>query len=99
MVSRRTGETRRVWSRLPGDHELDAVAPDALIAVDLAVQDVKHAVSVGGNVGLVGHQNYGISLLVQIIKQRHYVSGGLRVQIPGRLVRQDYGRIVDQSAG
>jgi hypothetical protein len=52
---------------------------------------VDHAVGVLRNVRLVGDQDDGIALGVQIIKQSHNLIAGLGVQVAGRLI----GRMMD----
>ena len=53
----------------------------------------------GRDVGFVSHQDDGVAVLMQLVKQRHDFGAGGGVQVPGRLISQDEGRIVDQRAG
>src|SRR3974390_1676697 len=69
-----------------------------LVAEHLAVFDVDDAVSILGNVMLVRHQDDGVALLMQAIKQRHDLDAGLRVQVSRGLVGQDDRWAIDQRA-
>ena len=48
---------------------------------------------------VVGDHQHGGSQIVDLLQQRHDFKGALRVQIAGRLVGDDGGRIVHQRAG
>ena len=47
----------------------------------------------------VGHQDDGVSLGVELIEQIHDLFAGLRIQVPGGLVGEDDGRVIDQGSG
>ena len=69
-----------------------------LVAEDLPVANMNHAMRVFGDVVLVRDQNNGISLRVQAIKKCHDFDTRLGVEVTGRLVGQNYRRGIDQGA-
>src|SRR6266481_5877964 len=71
----------------------------AYVTVNDAVFDVDYAVGVFGDVRLVGDQNYGVALLVQLREQGHDLIAGLRIQVAGGFVGQDDRGLIDQGAG
>src|SRR5271169_5704879 len=60
-----------------------------LVALDLAVADVNHAIGVIGDVTLVGHEDDGVALLVQLRKEPHDVLARRGVEVARRLVGQE----------
>src|SRR5208337_5254501 len=72
---------------------------DRFVAFDLSVADMNDAMSVSGDIVLVGHQDDGVSALVEPLEQAHDFLASGRVQIPGGFVGQDDGRVVHQGAG
>ncbi len=69
---------------------------DALIESDLAIANADDAVGVRRNVAFMRHQDDGVALGVKFVEKLHDVHAGLRVEVSGRLVRQDDRRGVDQ---
>ena len=51
-----------------------------------------------GNVGFVRDEHNGVAAGMQALEHRHDFDAGLRVEIPGRLVGEQDGRIVDERA-
>src|SRR3954469_20509656 len=70
----------------------------AFVSANHAVADGDHAVCVLSDVVLVGHHDDGVSLSVQAVHQGHDLVAGLGVEVSRRLVSQNDGRIVDESA-
>ena len=52
-----------------------------------------------GDLRLVGDQDDGDSLLVELLKDGHHFEGGAAIEITGRFIGQQQGRPVDQRAG
>src|SRR5579872_5064054 len=71
----------------------------SLVTGNHTVFDVDHPVGVIGDIGLMGDQYDGVALAMQMGEQGHNLAAGLRIQVSGRLVRQDDRRIVDQRPG
>src|SRR6266404_8092402 len=69
-----------------------------LVGSDLAVADEDDAVRMSRNVVFVRNQDDRISLVIEILKQRHDLVPGLRVQVSRGLIRQHNGRRVYQSS-
>jgi hypothetical protein len=63
-------------------------ALSSFVPIDAAVKDMQHAVSMLGDVWLMRHQNYGVSLAVKLIEETHYLLGSLGVEVSGRFVSQ-----------
>src|SRR5687768_3027257 len=59
------------------------------VALDQAVAQAHDAVRVGGDVVLVGDQDDGVALGVQVAEHAHDLGAGGAVQVAGRLVGQD----------
>src|ERR1700722_20704358 len=70
----------------------------ALVAGNYAVFDVNHAMRVFGNVAFVSHQNDGIALALEAVKQGHNFVASLRVEISGGFVGQDNRRVIHQGS-
>ena len=69
----------------------------ALVGEDAAVAHRHHAVGVGGDVGLVRHQDDRDAFLAVELRQRlHDLVRGARVKIAGRLVGKEQARRIDQ---
>ena len=67
---------------------------------DLTVAERHDARAVLGDVHLVRDQHHGdAALLVQALEDPHHFDAGPRVEVPGRLVREQDRRVVDQRAG
>ncbi len=74
-------------------------AAGGLVGEDLAVADVDDAVGVFGDVGLVSDEDDSVAFPVKLVEQRHDLDAGFGVEVAGRLVGQDDGRIIDKGAG
>ncbi len=70
-----------------------------VVGGDGAVADGDDAVGVLGDVGLVGDEDDGVALGVEIVEEGHDLVAGLGVEVSGGLVGEDDGGMVDQSAG
>ena len=71
-----------------------------LVGDDQAVAHRHHAIGIGGDVRRMGHDDDGDAALAIELHQRfHDLMRGARIEIAGRLVRQQQARIVDQRAG
>src|ERR1019366_8104383 len=68
---------------------------DATVLDDLAIAQADYALGLLGDVGLVGNQDDGAPLFVQPRKDSQDVLGGVRVEVPGRLVGEDQGWVGD----
>jgi hypothetical protein len=66
---------------------------------DDAVADGDDAVGELGDVGLVGDDDDGVALGVEIVEERHDLVAGLGVEVAGGFVGEDDGGLVDQGAG
>ena len=67
---------------------------------DPAVVEADDPVAVLGDVRLVRDQQHrDAALLIQTLEDVHHLDAGARVQVAGRLVRQEDGGLVDQGAG
>ena len=58
------------------------------VFLDLPVADVNDAVREGGDVGLVRDDDDRIASLMQASEYAHDLGAGLRVEVAGRLVRE-----------
>ena len=74
-----SSRTRRAITRQQLEAAPLCVLGVALVLLNHAVFDIDHAVSVFGDVVLVGHQHDRIALRLQSVEQRHDVIAGLRV--------------------
>src|SRR4028119_128662 len=70
-----------------------------LVGEDLAVPQLDLPPGMLRDVGLVGDQDDRVALGVELVEQRHDLGRGRRVEVPGRLVGEQDGRLVDQGAG
>src|SRR5229473_1973858 len=70
----------------------------SFVPIDAAVKDMQNAVGVRGDIWLVGDQDNGVSLAVKLIEEAHYLLRSLGVEVSGRLVGQQYRRIIHESS-
>ena len=75
------------------------MAGAGLVAGDDAVADGDDAVGELGDVGLVGDDDDGVALGVELVEEGHDLVAGLGVEVSGGLVGEDDGGVVDQGAG
>ncbi len=68
------------------------------VALDAAVAQVNRPMGVNGDVGFMRDNHDGVTRLVELLEQRHDFGAGLGVEIAGRLVGQQDGRVVDERA-
>ena len=69
----------------------------ALVRENAAVPHRHRAIGVGGDIGLVRHQNDRDAFLAVELRQRlHDLMRGARVEIPGRFVGEEQARRIDQ---
>lgn len=66
---------------------------------DLSVENVDHARCVSGCVYIVGDHHGGLPFSVQIAEKVKDLSAGGLVEIPGGLVGEEDGRLVDDRPG
>ena len=76
---------------MPGD--------DGFIADHHAILHRDDAVRLSGNLGIMRHQDDGSPSVIQCAEEGHDFRAGHGVQSPGRLVRKNEQRIVDESPG
>src|SRR6185369_12166573 len=69
------------------------------IAGDFAVADVDYAVGVFGDVGLVGYDDDGVALGLELVEEGHDFDAGFGVEVASGLVGQDDAGAVDEGAG
>lgn len=65
-----------------------------LVACDLAVKQANDAVSVIGDVRFVRDQYDRVSTSVERVQQRHDLRARCRIEVAGRLIGEDDGRVV-----
>src|SRR5262245_14220602 len=70
-----------------------------LVALDLPVADVDRAVRVLRDVALVGDEDDGVAVLVELLEQPHDLLARGRVEVPRGLVGQQDRGAHDQGAG
>ena len=70
-----------------------------MIARDDAISNGDNAMRVFGDVRLVGDEDDGVALGVEVVEERHDLLAGLGVEVAGGLVGEDDGGTVDQRAG
>src|SRR5687768_994244 len=70
--------------------------PAGGVAGDPAIPEDHHPPGMGGDVGLVGHHDDGLPLVVQGLEDPHDLLAGGAVEVAGRLVGQQDGRLVHQ---
>ena len=68
---------------------------EPLVLDHRAVAQVDDALGLRGNVGLVGYEDDGSPFEVQAREDAQHVLGGARVEVPGRLVREDQRGVRD----
>ena len=78
---------------------LVADAGREVVAGDDAVADGDDAVGVFGDVGLVGDEDDGVAVGVELVEEGHDLVAGLGVEVSGGLVGEDDGGAVDEGAG
>ena len=66
---------------------------------DHAIPDLHPALCQGGDVGVVGDQQQGVALAVQLLEELQHLGACLRVQGARGLIRQQQGRGVGQGPG
>ena len=72
----------------------------AFVGYNLAVAHRHHAICISGDIGLVSdHDDGDAALAVQQSQRVHDVMGVACIEIAGRLVGKEHGRIVDEGAG
>src|SRR5688572_6490164 len=67
-----------------------------LVALHTPVADVDHAVGVLGDVPLVGDEDDGVAVGVELLEHAHDLLAGGAVEVPGGLVGEQDGRAHDQ---
>src|SRR5438874_5503515 len=70
----------------------------ACVAFDQTIAQENRAPGVPRNVGLVRDDDDGVAVLIKIFEQLHDLFAGLRIEVTGRFIRQNYRRIVYQRA-
>src|SRR2546426_1170033 len=80
--------------RHPRDRRL---AP--LVGADEPVLDRQDARRVGGDVRLVGHQGDGDPRTTQLLEERHQLHAASRIDVPGRLIRENDPGVGHEGAG
>jgi len=70
-----------------------------VIAGDDAVADGDDAVSVLGDVWLMGDEDDGVSLGVEVVEEGHDLVAGLGIQVAGGFVGEDDGGPIDEGSG
>lgn len=71
----------------------------SLVSVDTAVENVKHSVSVLGDVVLVCHQDDRVTLKIQLAEEPHNLFRSLGVEVARRLVSKKDRRVIHKRAG
>src|SRR5258706_4088959 len=88
------------WGLETGDWGLETgdwgLRRPAYVVFDLSVADMDRPVGEGGHVGFVRHDHDRVAGFVESRKERHDFGAGLRVQIAGRFVGEQNGRVVDE---
>ena len=70
-----------------------------MIASDDAIADGDDTVGVLGDVGLMGNEDDGVSLGMELIEEGHDLVAGFGIEVAGGLVGEDDGGAVDEGAG
>ncbi len=65
---------------------------------DLPIAHEDHPLGNAGDVGVVGDHQDGLALVVGLAQQAQHVEGGLAIQVAGRFISQQNGRLVDEGA-
>src|SRR5258705_3815658 len=77
-----------------------AAVQNCVVAHNVTVFERDNPLTILRDIGLMSHQDDADTLLmVQPLKDRHDLDAGTGIERPRRLVRKDYPRIVDQTAG
>ena len=71
----------------------------ALVAQHTSIAEGDLALRIGGDVGLMRHQQDRDAMLIQRLEHRHDLQARAAVQVAGRLVRQQQRGTVDQRTG
>ena len=82
--------------RPDGTNALATVRLQNLDRFNLTIAQLHNGPRVLGNITLVGHNEQGVPLVVQAIEKIQEVGPGDRVEVPGRLVREQNGWIIHQ---
>src|SRR5258708_5978759 len=82
-----------VFSRLGIADSCGFSGENTCVLNNLAIAQVDCPAAMGGDFRLVGHNEQRDALLVQFLEQAHDLFAGASVEVSGRLVREDYGRI------
>src|SRR4051794_27769897 len=75
-------------------YQLRRARSAAHVLLHLSVADVDRAMRVRGDVGLVRDEDDRVARVVQAREQAHDLDAGFRVEIAGRLVGEQNGRVV-----
>ena len=75
-----------------------ALGVEAVIGDD-TVANVDDAMGEFGDVVLVGDEDDGVALRMEFVEEAHDLVAGLRIEVSGRLVGEEDGRLVDEGAG
>src|SRR5436189_4496527 len=67
-----------------------------VVAFDQTIAQMHCAPSVCGDVALMRNENDGVAPPIQIFEQRHDLLAGFGIEISGRFVSQDNGRLVHE---
>src|SRR5882757_9692889 len=73
-------------------------AGGGMVAGDVAVADGDDAVGILGDIGLVGNDDDGVAVGVEVVEESHDLVAGFGVEVSGGLVGEDDGRAVDEGA-
>src|SRR6185436_14160344 len=84
--------------RGPRRSVLGAAALIAPVLQDFAILQAHDALAVGGDIGLVRHDDDRLSVSVQLVEQGEDLDARLRIEITGRLVGEQDRRIRDERA-
>ena len=69
------------------------------VAFDSTVTETDGAMSVGGNIVIMGDEDEGFALLVELIEEAQDLGTRGRIEIARGFVGQDHQRVVDEGAG
>ena len=98
-VASSPGWTARPAAAIAADGRRRPLLDDLLVVLDQAVAHGDDALGVLRDVGLVRDQHDGLAAVVQLLEDAHDLFGRARVEVAGRLVGEEDGRIGDQRAG
>ncbi len=99
MRRRGRGRARRGRGVLEGAGAGAPAVHDLVVGDDLAVAEGDDALGELGDVGVVGDEHDRPPLVVERLENRDDLLRGVRVEVAGRLVGEQDGRIVHQAAG